>query len=133
MRTRQRLRLKASRNEGLSATVSALALIMPLPMERSLAQKGMSPQRMNPARRDSPPINREDVFAWERRCRQIRASVEWRQTGSARRARSDLRSGYIGRTYRTAQPLSELGVGAVLSSRPLSSKRVTGWYRWVER
>ena len=54
--TRQRLRLKASRNEGLSATVSALALIMRLPMERFLAQKGMRPQRMNPARLGSPAI-----------------------------------------------------------------------------
>ena len=49
----RRLRLKASRNVGLSATVSALALIMRLPMERFMAQKGMSPQRMNPARRGS--------------------------------------------------------------------------------
>ena len=67
-RSRRRARgsacvLKESRNEGFSATVSARALIMRLPMERFLAQKGISPQRMNPARRGLvTPINREDVL-----------------------------------------------------------------------
>ena len=42
--TRQRRFLKASRNDGFSASVSARALIMRLPIARSLAHLGTSPQ-----------------------------------------------------------------------------------------
>ena len=42
--TRQRRFLNASRNDGFSAIVSARALIMRLPIARSLAHLGTSPQ-----------------------------------------------------------------------------------------
>lgn len=43
--TTQRRLLKALRNEGFSDAVSLRALIMRLPMARSLDQNGTSPQR----------------------------------------------------------------------------------------
>ena len=50
----QRLWAKAWRNAGLVATVSARALIMRLPIDRSLAQRGTSPQWKVSSRRVEP-------------------------------------------------------------------------------
>jgi hypothetical protein len=55
--TRQRLRLKADLKLGLSATVSARALIIRLPTEASFDHDGISPQRIIcPTRLSSPKV-----------------------------------------------------------------------------
>ena len=59
----QRRALNAARKDGLSLTPSARALIIRLPIEGSLAQAGMSPQRTLASSRPAEPSARRMIVS----------------------------------------------------------------------